>query len=126
MPHNSKEKTRAYRKKWWASLSKERKREKADKANARAIELRRFLSEIKVKKGCVDCGFNKHPAALDFDHVRGKKNILISFAKSKSQALREMRKCEIRCSNCHRIRSWEVRWSCKPDIFEASYEAADE
>lgn len=113
------------RKRWWARLAKSKKLEIQDKANARAKELRTWLGQLKTERGCADCGYKKHPAALDFDHVRGKKNILISFSKSKAQALRELRKCEIRCSNCHRIKSWERRWSCKPDIFEKTYEAVE-
>lgn len=26
------------------------------------------LDALKLEAGCVDCGYNKHPAALHFDH----------------------------------------------------------
>jgi transposase len=76
-------------------------------ANRRATELRKYLDSVKVASGCVDCGYDANPLALDFDHVRGEKKILVSFAKSKAQADAEIEKCEVRCSNCHRIKTWE-------------------
>jgi len=101
-------------------------REKVNaQTNERITKVRRYLDVIKVKCGCVDCGYNKHPAALDFDHVNGKK-ILVSSCKSIAAANIEIEKCEARCSNCHRIVSWQRRWGhfypCKPDIFAATYE----
>lgn len=62
---------------------------------------------MKMARGCVDCGFKDHPAALDFDHVRGVKLLNVSAAKSIAQADAEIAKCEVRCANCHRIKTWE-------------------
>jgi hypothetical protein len=76
----------------------------------RATEIRRYLDAVKMASGCVDCGYREHPAALDFDHVRGEKKHLVSASKSIAQADAEIAKCEVRCSNCHRIRTWERRW----------------
>ena len=124
MPHRDRLAGRAWRRRWWARLSPERKCEKQAKANARATILRRYLDDVKMERGCVDCGYRGHPAALDFDHISGDKAILVSFCKSRRQADAEIEKCEVRCANCHRIKSWERRWACKPDIFEATYEPA--
>lgn len=60
-------------------------------------------------KPCVDCG-NRFPLiAMDFDHVpgRGKKlfNITLSQYRSVESIKKEMTKCEVVCSNCHRVRS---------------------
>lgn len=123
MPHNTKEKTRAYRKKWWASLSKDRKREKQDKANGRSRKIKKFLADYKIGKRCKDCGYCKHHSALEFDHVIGKKMLNVCFSKSISQAKIEIKKCDVVCSNCHRIRTYNRLYPCKPDIFEATYEA---
>ena len=70
-----------------------------------------WLDEIKLKSGCVDCGFNLHPAALEFDHVRGKKLFVIgqNVSRSKKSLLLEMSKCDIVCANCHAIRTAERR-----------------
>lgn len=110
MPYKDPEKKRAYLRKRYASLSPEKKRELQEKANNRANEIRRYVDSVKMERGCIDCGYKEHPAALDFDHVHGEKVILVSFAKSKKRADEEMAKCEVRCANCHRIKSWERRW----------------
>ena len=81
MPHKDPNAKRAWRRGWWASLSPERKAEKQMKANLRATALRRYLDEIKTRRGRIDCGYDNHPMALDFDHVRGNKRVLVSFAK---------------------------------------------
>jgi len=107
MPYKNIEDSRINRRKWWANLSAERRIEIQAKATARATKLRRYLDNIKVSRGCIDCGYNKHAAALDFDHVSGEKSILVSFAKSKARADEEILKCEVRCANCHRIVTWQ-------------------
>jgi len=125
MPLKDKDAERAYRRNWWKNLPVERKAEKQAKANIRATDLRRYLDSIKTERGCVDCGFSGHPSALDFDHVDGEKLLLVSSCKSRAQADAEIAKCEVRCANCHRIRTWERRWS-KPDIFEQTYEPVED
>jgi hypothetical protein len=59
---------------------------------------------------CVDCGFS-NILALDFDHVRGKKSHSISemLAYSWKRIEAEIKKCEVRCRNCHQIRTSTVR-----------------
>lgn len=55
---------------------------------------------------CVDCG-NPDPLALEFDHVEEKRDSISSMLKNKAawEAIqKEMAKCEVRCSNCHRRR----------------------
>jgi hypothetical protein len=32
------------------------------------------------------------------------------------------KKCDVVCSNCHRVRTYKRLYPCKPDIFEATYE----
>ena len=65
------------------------------------------IGELKVKAGCVDCGFNAHPAALDFDHVRGDKFSDVSrmLTYSWERILSEIAKCDVVCANCHRLRT---------------------
>lgn len=107
MPYKDKEKAKEKRKEWWANLSIERKREKQNKANVRAKNVKIFLAEYKLKKGCLDCGYNKHHSALDFDHIYDNKSLNVCFAKSITQAKKEIEKCEVVCANCHRIRTYE-------------------
>lgn len=57
---------------------------------------------------CVDCGEN-NPLVLDFDHVRGVKLYAVSNLVQTGCKLetlqREIDKCDVRCANCHRIRT---------------------
>lgn len=76
-------------------------------ANERNKKIKNFLAEYKVKIKCVDCGYDKHHSALDFDHIKGDKKMNVCFAKSISQAKKEIEKCEVVCSNCHRIRTYK-------------------
>jgi len=125
MPHADPVEARAWRRRWWAALSPERKREKAAVANRRATAIRRWLDAYKVQTGCVDCGYRAHHAALHFDHVNGTKTLNVCNAKSIAQAKREIEKCEVRCANCHAVKTFTF-YPCKPDIFAATYEAVTE
>jgi hypothetical protein len=78
-----------------------------EKANERAKAVKQWLDDYKLAKGCVDCGYRSHPRALQFDHVRGTKAMNVCFAKSIGGAQREIEKCEVRCANCHFIKTSE-------------------
>lgn len=57
---------------------------------------------------CADCGQSFPPYVMDFDHVIGEKVINISQLRSvcsPALLLSEIKKCEIVCANCHRIRT---------------------
>ncbi len=63
---------------------------------------------------CVDCG-NSDPRVLDFDHVRGVKKHNISDLKSLhfrwKTIQEEIEKCDVRCANCHRIKTYkQLSW----------------
>lgn len=74
---------------------------------------KRWIDKIKVGFGCDDCGYNLHPAALDFDHIDpSTKEFLIPrfLARSNLKRLfKEIRKCRILCANCHRTHS-RTQW----------------
>ena len=81
------------------------------KAKQRAFyaERRAMLDAIKVQSGCVDCGYKDHPAALDFDHKDGvdKRYNIAAIPMYRWETIEaEIAKCEVRCANCHRIRSF--------------------
>src|SRR4051812_45745868 len=98
-PEEKLERHRAYHREWqarWrsenpqrrkeiASLSRDKNREKI-RAQSRVIyyrdptksreyyrgklaEKRKWIGDIKLASGCVDCGYKEHPAALQFDHL---------------------------------------------------------
>jgi transcription elongation factor Elf1 len=65
------------------------------------------LKEIKEASGCADCGEKNH-IVLDFDHLKDKKyNIsrMIHDGFSWAAIKKEITKCQVVCSNCHRIRT---------------------
>ena len=83
------------------------KSEKLSIAKQKAY-LAQYLRDLKTKTPCVDCGINYPYYVMDFDHVRGQKHAnvmeLVSTLSKKRIDL-EIAKCEIVCSNCHRIRT---------------------
>lgn len=75
----------------------------------RAAGKRKILKEYLVNRGCVDCGYNKHHAALEFDHMPGfvkYKNVMAMCWDSWEKIWAEVDKCEVVCSNCHSIRTY--------------------
>jgi 5-methylcytosine-specific restriction endonuclease McrA len=74
---------------------------------ARTATRDEFLANYKMSRGCADCGYDKHPRALDFNHLKDKSfNIGGNGRETKWAAiLAEIEKCEVVCSNCHRIRT---------------------
>ncbi len=64
---------------------------------------RRIINAIKITASCIDCGYDKDPIALDFDHLRDKKfQISSNVTRSLKSIFLEIMKCEVRCANCHR------------------------
>jgi hypothetical protein len=67
----------------------------------------RLAGMIKLAQGCVDCGYNAHAVALQFDHIsdnkKGSVSNLIRSDYAWSTILEEINKCEVRCSNCHAV-----------------------
>lgn len=82
-----------------------------EKNNARKQPRQDYLDALKIERGCVDCLTHiPHPEIYDFDHVRGVKIKTVSaFLTSGTwdDMLDEVAKCEVVCSNCHRIRTRE-------------------
>ena len=85
-----------------------------DKARRRSNAISKVYKEriwqYLLEHPCVDCG-NADPRVLEFDHVRGEKKYNISELQYKRVSwevvLAEIEKCEIRCANCHRIKTFE-------------------
>jgi|TARA_Y100000015_G_scaffold20253_1_gene19597 transcription elongation factor Elf1 len=103
---------KAYQKKHYAK-NKEYYKSKAKQTKAQQRKWNReFVNRVKKIFSCIDCG-ESNTLVLDFDHVKGEKveNIadMVHRPKSVSTIKEEMRKCEIRCANCHRIKTHERR-----------------
>jgi 5-methylcytosine-specific restriction endonuclease McrA len=68
-------------------------------------ESKQFVWNYLQAYPCVDCG-ERDPIVLEFDHVRGKKRKIISQLVNSGYGIdvikKEIAKCEVRCSNCHK------------------------
>lgn len=75
--------------------------------------IRQQVAEYKLSVGCVDCGYNAHPEALEFDHLPGADKITavskMYFTSRPDELWAEIAKCELVCANCHRIRTYNRR-----------------
>ncbi len=79
---------------------------------ARRAELTKLKQDIKMERGCAVCGYDKHPAALHFDHIdpSTKKYSLGNNTVPKSKVLEEIAKCQVLCANCHAEKTWRNRY----------------
>jgi len=70
---------------------------------------RRIVAKLKAIKfaggSCTKCGWKNHPAALEFHHINGEKDFAIGNRWNANWELlaKEISKCQLLCSNCHRI-----------------------
>lgn len=95
------------------------------RSQRRREDLRRRHDEIKAKLPCADCQLFWHPCQTDWDHRDGATKIAdVSFLVNAfywSEALEEMKKCDLVCANCHRMRTWlrahdlPITWSGRHD-----------
>ena len=71
-----------------------------------------WLGIYKLWVGCHDCGYRDDPRALQFDHVRGVKLKAVSamVTYSLEHLIAEIEKCDVRCANCHIIKTHPNAW----------------
>jgi hypothetical protein len=66
---------------------------------------REFINDYLKANPCVDCG-ESDPIVLEFDHVFGDKKYNVADLLKGYYAIEtiklEIKKCEVRCANCHR------------------------
>lgn len=70
-------------------------------------KLKDFVNSIKESKPCADCLVKYPYYVMDFDHQFDKKGLIIEFINrnNRTELEKEISKCEVVCSNCHRIRT---------------------
>jgi len=73
------------------------------------VRIRAFITAHLKANPCVDCG-ETDAIVLEFDHVTGK-DFNLSDAARKGVSMKKLKdeiaKCEVRCSNCHRRKTYE-------------------
>jgi 5-methylcytosine-specific restriction endonuclease McrA len=72
------------------------------------LQLKRVCVDMLGGK-CINCGFNSHLAALEFDHIDPKKKYKsvsdLLLGSSWETIQQEVKKCVLLCANCHRIKT---------------------
>lgn len=65
-----------------------------------------YVIDYLKEHPCVDCG-EKDPIVLEFDHIKDKYMNISKMIDSHSLSLikLEIEKCDVRCANCHRIKT---------------------
>jgi hypothetical protein len=66
---------------------------------------RSIVDALKTRTPCADCGKNLQPTQMDFDHLCDKvSNVSHLLDGDTERLVSEIKKCQIVCANCHRIR----------------------
>jgi hypothetical protein len=95
----------------------ERRDDILKKARRQSREVREFVDQLKKNKLCVDCGISYPTYVMDFDHREGTSKVesvsRLATMASKARILEEVAKCDLVCSNCHRIRTHDRRVKIK-------------
>jgi hypothetical protein len=82
-----------------------------------------LLLGLLDRSSCVDCG-ERDPITLDFDHVGAKRANVSRLASACSLRTleAEIAQCEIRCANCHRMKTFTTRacWRADDDHWAAA------
>ena len=101
MPYKNKEERLACRRRWYA------KNKASEKAHVwrRKKEIKSWFQKYKSSLKCSKCG-ETHPAVIDFHHHFGRKengiSKMVSDGYSIARIKKELSKCHVLCSNCHR------------------------
>ena len=79
------------------------------------VKIREELFTFLSTRSCIDCG-EEDPIVLDFDHIERETKFkgvarMLSGHYSWKSLLKEIAKCEIRCANCHRRKTY-TQFSC--------------
>ena len=94
-----------YRKNVAAYMSRARRRSTIDRKRNRE-----YVAEYLSTHPCLDCG-ESDPVVLEFDHrdlARKRNDVGRLIHTSALNTLKaEIEKCDVRCGNCHRIRTSE-------------------
>lgn len=83
--------------------------------NTCVSRIRRYRFKIRAVEllggCCSECGFSGHISALEFHHPDNNKSFTIAKHQNKAwdTVVKELLKCKLICSNCHRIEHTGVR-----------------
>lgn len=105
---------------WWYHRNHERQLAYARANKKRYRDAGKELVRIFKEGGCLRCGFNEHPAAIDCHHKNGtgskdrdkhkgsNRSMAWLIHNKPAQVAAELLLCEPLCANCHRIEHHRV------------------
>ena len=80
------------------------------KSRERRVKIVSQIKKIKEATPCLDCHKHYPYYCMDFDHCRGEKthniNYMVMRRMSFKNIQKEIDKCDLICSNCHRKRTF--------------------
>jgi len=67
-----------------------------------------WIAEMKLRRGCDYCGYDKSPFALQYHHLNPDEKVntvsrMANSNRSKEDILHEISKCILVCANCHAV-----------------------
>lgn len=79
-----------------------------DKHQRNEMRKRAKWAEEKLSRGCNNCGYDEHPVALSWHHVNPDEkewnvSTMINRNHCNDKIQKEVDKCEVLCTNCHKI-----------------------
>lgn len=106
MPYKDKKKQREWNRKYYRNNKERRKESFREAGEKRLKKLKEWYNEYKETLKCSFCS-EDNSVCLDFHHKDpSKKDLNVSLALnrrySKKRILKEISKCIVVCSNCHR------------------------
>lgn len=111
MPYAKKSSANAAARKWYAANKDKYVVWRKNRYNKYKNEVISVIQLYKANHPCSDCGNNYPSYVMDFDHIRhrGAKakdvSALLRNNNKLEKVLAEVAKCDVVCSNCHRIRT---------------------
>ena len=106
MPYKDPEKQKeAQRKSYLKNINKNKIKNKTYRE-----KVRKYVQRQKESSPCMDCGVSYPYYVMEYDHIENNK--IRSVAKitsngSLDQVIKEISKCDLICSNCHKARTWK-------------------
>lgn len=95
-----------YFKKYQKQYYKDNPKRLRERRRKRKEEIKEYINNYKLLRGCEICGYKKCAVALEFHHTGDDKEFDIGRAGDRRVSLerlkKEMAKCIILCANCHR------------------------
>ena len=99
---------KTYRKNWYETHKEQHLANVYERQQKVINDGRQFVWDYLLTHPCVDCG-ESNPVVLEFDHVRGRKKFNVSAMAGQGYSIatieKEIAKTEVRCANCHRIKT---------------------